>query len=171
MSCPALTNKGGKLYISEEPVECDATVFDIAGAAYVQVPGVGSIGDTGIQQDIVTYSTINGGLTAQGKGDATGINWDIEILDRPSAAKDILDEAASPDNADSYATRVEWADGESEYLINQVHSPTYVKGLPAAVRVIRYSFMPSIAPIRVPYLPVQNLFLNYTPFVGFANGN
>lgn len=156
MSCPALTNKGGKLYISDQPVDCDLTLSELAVLDYVFVPGVGSIGDTGIEQDVVTYPVYGSGLTPQGKGDAVARNWDIEVLDAPSQARDILDEASAIGNDDSYATRIEWPNGDVEFSIVQVASRTAVKGADSGVRVLRYTMVPSFVPIVTNALPVAS---------------
>lgn len=147
MSCPPLTNKGGKLSISRFPVPCELTLPELAQLDYVVVPGVGSIGDTGIEQEISSYSTANAGVSPQSKGAAVGKAWDVEMLESQSEARDILEAASAVGNKDTYATRIEWPDGVVEFSIVQVSSPTYVKGAPSGVRIVRYTMVPSFVPI------------------------
>lgn len=156
MSCPPLTNKGGKLYISEEPVDENMLPDDILYAANLQVPGVGSIGDTGVVQDVVSYSTSSAWLSSQGKGSATPITWDIEILDAESGAREVLEEASRSVNNCAYATTIQWADGETEVSINLIHSARYIKGSSSGVRVVSYSMTPVSIPARVPQTLLSN---------------
>ncbi len=157
MSCPAITNKGGKLSISRFPVACELTLPELALLDYAVVPGVGSIGDTGIEQEISSYSTVNAGISPQSKAAAVGRAWDVEMIESQSAARDVLEAASAVGNKDTYATRIEWPDGAVEFSIVQVSSPTYVKGAPSGVRIVRYTMIPSFIPIVTNSLPAPVL--------------
>ena len=167
MSCPAITNKGGKLSISRFPVACELTLSELALLDYAVVPGVGSIGDTGIEQDITSYSTVNAGISPQSKAAAVGKAWDVEMIESQSAARDVFETASAVANKDTYATRIEWPDGAVEFSIVQVSSPTYVKGAPSGVRIVRYTMIPSFIPIVTNSLPVaSNVAIGGIPFIG-----
>ena len=167
MSCPAITNKGGKLSISRFPVACELTLSELALLDYAVVPGVGSIGDTGIEQDISSYSTVNAGISPQSKAAAVGKAWDVEMIESQSAARDVFETASAVGNKDTYATRIEWPDGAVEFSIVQVSSPTYVKGAPSGVRIVRYTMIPSFIPIVTNSLPVaSNVVVAGSGFVG-----
>lgn len=167
MSCPAITNKGGKLSISRLPVACELTLPELALLDYAVVPGVGSIGDTGIEQDISSYSTTNAGISPQSKAAAVGKVWDVEMIESQSAARDVFETASAVGNKDTYATRIEWPDGAVEFSIVQVSSPTYVKGAPSGVRIVRYTMIPSFIPIVTNSLPVAtSVAIDGVPFIG-----
>lgn len=156
MACPAITNKGGALYVSPSPVGHDTLADDILSIANVRVPGVGSIGDTGIEQDTGTYPVYSSHYSASFKGDARGITWDIEILDQQSTGREILENAARPENNNTYAAMIVWPDGEIEVSTNLVHSPNYIKGLGSGVRAVSYSLSPASRPVRIPPTIVSN---------------
>lgn len=156
MACQALTNKGGNLYISTSPVDHDVTPEEILSIASTQVTGVGSISDTGIEQDIDSYPVYSSAFNASFKGDARALTWDIEILDKGSFAQQALDNAARPNNHSIYAAMIVWEDGEIEISTNLIHSPNYIKGVSSGVRLVSYSFTPASFPVRVPPAIVSN---------------
>lgn len=145
MACPALTNKGGTLWISENPQTEDLTIAQLDALTYKQVPGVGSIDDTGMDQSIETYATFGATPWAVFKGAPTGMAWGAEIKDSASPGQEILELSSRHDNHNAYALKVEWSNGDIEAGINKVHSPVASKGAGSGVRLLRYSFAPVYA--------------------------
>lgn len=123
------TNFGGKLYISPSPQNSD---LDLAGfqaiSGWIQLPNVGNIDQTGIDQNVVTYPTWDKLVVAKGKGQADAGSPTVECLDVESAGKDAFVAAAAPDNTDNYAIAIEYADGSIEYNRGLVMGPVRLKG-------------------------------------------
>lgn len=59
MAAEAKTNAGSKLYICVTPKNADLIETEFAALTFVQVKKVGSIGERGINTDIVQYDTLN----------------------------------------------------------------------------------------------------------------
>lgn len=63
----AKTNAGSKLYICITPKNSDLTETEFKALAYVQVKKVGSVGERGINTNIVTYDTWDTVVALKGK--------------------------------------------------------------------------------------------------------
>lgn len=122
------TNIGAVFSISDTPENDDLDLAGFQGLTYIEVPGMGTMGDTGVSQNIVSYSTWDNRVLCKGKGEADAGSPDLEFLDAPSAGIDAMDAAAAVDNQNEYAFRVVWADGFVEYNRGLVTGPTYMKG-------------------------------------------
>lgn len=140
MACSALTNKSGKLYISTTPLIDDIT--ELTTADYLIVPGLGSVGDTGIDQAQETYQVFGRIVPVSFKGDVEMLEWAVEILDADSPGRDQLDIAADPENHGVYGVKIEWDNGTTEVSLVSVRSPVFVKGRSSDVRLVRYTFKP-----------------------------
>ena len=132
----ARTNIGGKLYIGVDgtdpalPVAENTDLTDTGFAAlnWTEIPNVGTIGDTGVEQNMVSYPTWGERLTAQLKGSATGAQAEIRVLDVDSDGMTALKAAAAVTDLNNYAFKVEWPDGKIENLRGVVGAPSYTKG-------------------------------------------
>ena len=132
---------------SAENADLDQSGFDALG--YVAVPNLGNHGDTGVDQNVVSYSTWDKQMVQKGKGEADAGNPDVEFLDVSSAGMDALIAAAVVTVTDSYAFKVEWADGSIEYNRGVVTGPRRLKGANEDFKRLAFSLGLSQAPVAV----------------------
>lgn len=128
MSCE-ITNFGGVFSVSTTTVGCDD--LDLAGfeaLSFTDVPNMGNHGDTGISQNLVSYSTWDRNVARKGKGEADAQNPDLEFLDIASAGMDIMLSAAAVNEDENYAFKILWPDGSIEYNRGLVTGPMRMKG-------------------------------------------
>ena len=124
-----ITNFGGTFAVTA--IAANVDVVDKAAylaLVYTDVPNVGSFGDTGVSQNVVSYSTWDRNVAAKGKGEADAGSPTVEFLDVASAGMTIMETNAAVDNANSYAFRVQWPDGTTEYNRGIVTGPMRLKG-------------------------------------------
>lgn len=124
-----ITNFGGTFSITA--IAANADVADLAAyeaLVYTQVPNVGSFGDTGVTQNVVSYSTWDRNVAAKGKGEADAGSPTVEFLDVTSAGMTIMLTNAAVDNSNSYAFKIEWPDGTTEYNRGIITGPQRMKG-------------------------------------------
>lgn len=140
MPCAALTNKAGALYISATVLIDDIT--ELTTADYLLVPGVGSIGNSGIDQSQETYQVFGSIVPVSFKSDVEMMEWTVEILEADSPGRTQLDIAADPENHGLYGVKIEWDNGTTEVSLVSVRSPVFVKGGPSEFRRLRYTFKP-----------------------------
>lgn len=168
MTCPALTNKAGRLFVSVSPQARDMPTDEFYWLNYAQVPGLGNVGDTGLDQTIDHFEVFNAEVELPFKGSARVQSFDIDFLDADSQARDILDFAAQPGNYNPHAVKMQWDNGDLEFILVLVSSPMYVKGGGSDVRIRRYTLTPVVAPIRVvqPVMPpTSNLIITQSPYM------
>lgn len=134
------TNIGAKVYLSDTPFNEDIDLSDAQGASYTQLPNVGNVDDTGVDQDAAEYPTWDRALTVKGKGAATGMTTSIEVLDVPSPGMTAFLAAAAIDNPDNYILKIEWSDGSVEYNRGLVLSPSLPKGANDEFRRVVFPF-------------------------------
>lgn len=140
MPCAALTNKGGRLYISDGPLINDITA--LIDATYIPVGGVGSIETNGVDQEVVEHQVFGRDLPIFLKSDADLLEWSVDIVDTRSAGTDAMDTASAPGNHAVYGIRIEWHNGDIELSLNLVKSPVLLKGGSSEIRRLRYTFKP-----------------------------
>jgi len=124
-----ITNFGGLFAISttaENDDLADEAAFELL--TYTDVPNVGSFGDTGVSQNVVSYSTWDRNVASKGKGEADAGSPAVEFLDVTSAGMTALLAAADVDNSDSYAFSITWPDGTIEFNRGVVTGPMRMKG-------------------------------------------
>ena len=124
-----ITNFGGTFAISttvENDDLADEAAFELL--TYTDVPNVGSFGDTGVTQNVVSYSTWDRNVASKGKGEADAGSPVVEFLDVASAGMTAMLAAAAVDNSDSYAFSITWPDGTVEFNRGIVTGPTRLKG-------------------------------------------
>lgn len=128
------TNIGGKFYIAvdssndPDPQNADLNEAAFGGLDWLQVPNMGQHGDTGTEQNMVTYSTWDNRLAIQQKGEATGSQAEVRFLDVASAGLTAMKEAGSIHDLNNYAFKLEWPDGRIEYNRGVVGAPSFPKG-------------------------------------------
>jgi hypothetical protein len=135
-----ITNFGGTFAISTTTVGCDdLALSDFEALTFVTVPNMGTHGDTGISQNLVSYSTWDRNVIRKGKGEADAQNADVEFLDIASAGMDVMLTAAGVNNPDNYAFRVTWPDGSIEYNRGLVTGPMRLKGANEDFKRVQFS--------------------------------
>ena len=128
------TNIGGKFYIAVDgsndpvPANTDLTLVDYQGFTWLEVPDMGNHGDSGVNQNIVSYSTWGNRLSTHIKGEAQGQQPEIRFLDKTSTGMSALKAAADVTDLNNYPTKLEWPDGAIEYNRGIFTAPTYAKG-------------------------------------------
>lgn len=124
----SITNLGGTFAISTTAQNETLTLSEFEGLTYTEVGNIGNIGDTGISQNAVSYSTWDQPVLQKGKGEANAGDPTIEFLDVASAGMDLMLAAASFDDPDNRAFLITWPDGSKEYNRGLVMGPTRPKG-------------------------------------------
>lgn len=123
----AYSQSGDKFYISTTPQNND--LDDHAGSGfpsltYVQVKKVGSIGEFGNSTNILTYDTLDQDVTTKAKGLTNAGDPPIECAEDLADPGQIAMRAAGAVTVkDSYAFKIERADGTVEYLRGLVTGP------------------------------------------------
>jgi hypothetical protein len=124
MAAEAKTNAGSKLFICVTPQNEDLTQAEFAALTYVQVKKVGSVGERGINTNIVTYDTWDTLVALKGKGITNAGDPPVEVAeDLTDPGQIAMRAAGAPDVPDAYAFKVERADGSIEYLRGLVAGP------------------------------------------------
>lgn len=131
----AKTNIGATVAIATQsdgttpdPQASDLDASGFAALSYTTIPNVITVGDTGVNQNIVNVQLWDNTLSEQQKGAATGAQFDITILDETSNGRTALDAAASVTDANNYAFKIEYSDGSIEYNRGVVAAPSFPKG-------------------------------------------
>ncbi|MET3149151.1 UNVERIFIED_ORG: hypothetical protein ABIC77_000345 [Stenotrophomonas geniculata] len=129
MSAEAKTNAGSKLSICVLPQNEDLTATEFAALTFVQVKKVGSIGERGINTNVVQYDTLDTLVALKGKGITNAGDPQIEVAeDLTDPGQVAMRAAGAPDVPDTYAFKIERADGSIEYLRGLVTGPNVPGG-------------------------------------------
>lgn len=124
MAAEAKTNAGSKLYTCATPKNADLTETEFANLTFVQVKKVGSIGERGINTNIVRYDTLDTLVALKGKGITNAGDTQVEVAeDLTDPGQVALRAAGAPGVPDSYAFKIERADGSLEFLRGLCHRP------------------------------------------------
>lgn len=126
------TNAGSKLYVCATPQPTDLTASAFAALTWVLVGGVGSVGETGDNTNILNYDTWDDAVVQKAKGMTDAGSPEIEVARDPSdAGQDILRAAAQTNLY--YAFKIEGTDKPNT---NPASTPTirYNRGLVAGPR-------------------------------------
>lgn len=127
MTC-GITNLGAIFYVSSETANDDLTLSEFEALTWNEVPNLGTMGDTGISQNVVNYPTWGRPVLCKGKGQADAGDPTVEFQDIASAGMDLMDAYAAFDNANNYGFKIAWPDGSEEYNRGLVTGPSRPKG-------------------------------------------
>ncbi|TGR55704.1 hypothetical protein EN794_004695 [Mesorhizobium sp. M00.F.Ca.ET.151.01.1.1] len=151
MAAEAKTNAGSKLYICATPKNADLTETEFAALTFVQVKKVGSIGERGINTNIVQYDTLDTLVALKGKGITNAGDPQVEVAeDLTDPGQVALRAAGAPNVPDAYAFKVERADGSVEYLRGLVTGPNVPGGRNEDFILNTFTLALNQAPITVP---------------------
>lgn len=105
----ANTNAGKKLYVcaTAQQVDLDAAAFALL--TWVQVKGLGNHGETGSTTNILSYDTWDTDVTQKAKGITDAGSPEIELLNLPTDAGQIILRTAAGTNL-NYAFKIEGND-------------------------------------------------------------
>lgn len=108
----AFSNASGKFYVcaTAQNSTLDRTAYE--ALTWVEVGGVGSIGELGRQTNVLTYDTWGESVTQKAKGMTDAGNADLEVArDAADPGQDVLRSVAN--NPDKYAFKLVYNDGSS----------------------------------------------------------
>lgn len=121
------TNAGSKLYVcaTAQPDELNQTEYE--GLTWVEVGGVGSVGETGSSTNILNYETWGDDVVQKAKGLTDAGSPDIEVARDPDDAGQVILRTAAATNL-IYALKIEGTDVPDA---NPASTPTirYNRGL------------------------------------------
>lgn len=151
MSAEAKTNAGSKLFICILPQNADLTATEFAALTFVQVKKVGSIGERGINTNVVQYDTLDTLVALKGKGITNAGDPQIEVAeDLTDPGQVAMRAAGAPDVPDTYAFKIERADGSIEYLRGLVTGPNVPGGRNEDFILNTYTLGLNQVPVVVP---------------------
>lgn len=105
------TNAGGKFYVCATPQPTNLTKEQFEALSWVEVKNVGSLPESGLTTNIVSYDTIDTQVTQKQKGISNAGDGTLELArigDDPGQV--ILRTAGAPTNKQYYATKRELTD-------------------------------------------------------------
>lgn len=149
MSDCGITHIGATFSISTTTENADLDASGFEALTYTQVPNLGNMDATGIQQNSVSFSTWDRQVLCKGKGEVNAGDPTVEFLDVPSAGIDAMETAADFQNTDSYAFEIEYADGSKEYNRGLVMGPERPKGANEDFKRLIYTLGLLQAPVIV----------------------
>ncbi|WP_235646505.1 hypothetical protein [Stenotrophomonas maltophilia] len=104
MAAEAKTNAGSKLFICVTPKNADLTETEFAALTFVQVKKVGSMGERGINTNIVQYDTLDTLVALKGKGITNAGDPQVKVAeDLTDPGQVALRAAGAPNVPDAYA--------------------------------------------------------------------
>lgn len=84
------TNSGRRFFICATPQPNNLDAAGFAALTWVEVTGIGSLGETGISTNILTYDTWDEDVIQKGKGQTDGGSPELELARKPNDAGQIL---------------------------------------------------------------------------------
>lgn len=123
----ANTQKDVKFFICTTPQPADLDQAGFEALTWVEVKNVGSVGETGISTNILTYDTLGTDVTQKGKGVSNAGDPDIEVARISTDAGQVALRAAAQTNY-NYALKIERNDAPDATYTNRME---YNRGLVA----------------------------------------
>lgn len=129
----ANTLSGSKLYICSTAKNDDLDAAGFAALTWVQVKGVGSHGETGVNTNIVSYDTWDTEFVQKAKGTSNAGDPEVELARIPGdAGQVILRTAGDHFNKNNYAFKIEKNDAGTG--VGATPTIIYNRGLVAGPR-------------------------------------
>lgn len=146
----AFTNSGDKLFISTTAQNTELDAGDFEDLTYIQVRKVGSIGERGINTNMLTYDTMDTLVALKAKGITNAGDPPIEVAeDLADPGQSAMRTAGAPGNKNNYAFRIERSDGSVEYLRGLVAGPNVPGGRNEDFRLNTFTIALNQAPVIV----------------------
>jgi len=150
MAAEAFSHSGNKLSICVTPQNSDLDASGFAALTYVQISGVGSVGEYGITTNALTYDTWDSLVAQKAKGITNAGDPPVEVARSATDPGQIALRAAGlPNVFDNYAFKVERQDGTIEYLRGLVAGPTRPNGRNEDFDLETYTLMLNQVPLTV----------------------
>lgn len=109
----ANTNAASKIYVCATPQNTDLAQGDYELLTWVLVGGIGNLGETGKNTNVLTYPTWSESVVQKAKGLTDAGSPTLEVARIPTdAGQEILRAAAAVGNNNNYAFKIERADAE-----------------------------------------------------------
>lgn len=125
----ANSNAGSKFFISTTPAPANLTAETFGALTFTEVKGVGSVGETGVNTNILTYDTWDTEVAQKAKGISDAGSPVIEVARDPTDAGQIAMRTAAAGNL-NYAFKIEKNDKPSTNA-NATGTIIYNRGLVA----------------------------------------
>lgn len=152
----ANTNAGGKLYVCATPQQSDLSQAQFEALAWVQITGLGSLGQTGPSTNILTYNTWDTAVAQKAKGVIDAGSPVIEVERLPLDPGQILMRQIATTNF-NYAFKLvkndaQFAGGTGTIVYNRglVSGPTQPNGKNEDFDIENYTLGLNQLPITVP---------------------
>ena len=124
----ANTQSQKKIFICATPQPTDLNEAAFAALTWVQVKGVGNLGETGTKTNIVSYDTLDDTVTQKGKGLSDAGSPEVECRRITDDAGQILMRTAAAHSSNNYAFKFLNQDGTINYSRGIVTGPTRPNG-------------------------------------------
>lgn len=132
MADQAYSHSGVKFYISTTSQNTDLddhASLGFPGLTYTEVKNVGSIGEYGINTNVISYDMLSTAVSRKAKGITNAGDPPIEVArDDDDAGQSAMRVAGAVAVKDSYAFKIEKQDGSIDYLRGLVMGPNRPTG-------------------------------------------
>ena len=123
------SHSGGKLYISTASQNSDLDIAGFEARTWIEVKQVGSVGEYGVNTNILQYDTWDTTVAQKAKGITNAGDPDIECARLDSdPGQDAMRTAGDPEYYDAHAFKVVKQDGHIDYLRGLVTGPRSPNG-------------------------------------------
>ena len=145
----AMSHSNNTLFISTTPQNSDLNLVAFAALTYIQVTGVGSVGEYGVSTNTLTYDTWDTLVAKKAKGITNAGDPEVEVARSASDPGQIAMTAAGhPSVKDSYAFKVVRQDGSVDYLRGLVAGPRRPNGRNEDFDLCIYTLMLNQLPVE-----------------------
>lgn len=125
----ANANAASKLFVCATPQNVNLAQADYEGLTWVEIKGVGELGETGKSTNIITYETWGDAVVQKAKGLTDAGSPDLECARDPNdAGQNILVAGGAVGNVNNYAFKELRNDGTVRYNRGLVGGPKYPGG-------------------------------------------
>lgn len=145
-----ITHSSGTVSICTTPQNTDLTEAQFEALEYVEIEGVGNLGERGANTNIVTWDGWSTTVAKKGKGITNAGDPVLEVAKDASDPGQAALAAAGASRRDNYAFVVEYQDGSLQYLRGIVTGPVEPGGRNEDFVLHNYTIGLNQLPIDVP---------------------
>ncbi len=132
MADQAYSHSSVKLYVSTTAQNTDLddhATLGFPGLTYTEVKNVGSIGEYGINTNVISYDMLSTTVSRKAKGITNAGDPQVEVArDDADAGQDLMRTYGAVANKNSYAFKITKQDGSVDYLRGLVMGPNRPSG-------------------------------------------
>lgn len=144
------TQAGNKLAISTTTQSADLDEVGFSGLVYTEIANVGSVGEFGINTNILTYDMLDTVVAGKAKGITNAGDPVIEVARvDDDAGQQALRTAGAPNYYEPHAFRYTRQDGSVEYLRGLVTGPNQPNGRNEDFDLLLFTLALVQAPLHV----------------------